>query len=349
MKFERKVCSHPRLSQNGTYARCWSQDYAYCPSCSSLNSLYMKKLIGAGLEKSNSKFYLMTLSAPSFGKIHTVPHGASDKMKRCACGTFHEYGSALAGVPLNLDNYRYRDQVNWNKNSGKLFSNTIAKLEKNLPGSAWFSVREYQKRGAVHFHVIVRVDSEISPVDVVKTLRSFGSTKNKGQSWGRNIDAQLLVDGDSEQTVRYLVKISKYASKSFGKEAEKQSSEQKHFYKRLDRASLKAGLKESTVAKFGYGGNSFTQSANWSDLTKNALKEESRAWAIANNPEAAHERMQKSVEQNATELKNLAVSLGSSEDYVVPASYAALVRARVGLATPMSTSVERDLVELDCS
>ena len=83
-----------------------------------------------------------------------------------------------------------------------------------------------------------------------------------------------------------------------------------------------------------------TSSRNWSSLTKADLKRETREFAAAQDPDVARASMTATLELNAAELESLAARLGSAQDYMVPLSYAEQVRARVGLATPVSTSVE---------
>lgn len=344
MRTEKKTCSRPLSVGNGLYARCWSYDYSTCPSCAGLQTLYTKKLIGAGLEAPGYKFYLMTLTAPSFGKTHTVPHSPSDAVKRCACGMVHEYGSSVAGVPLSLKSYRFRDQVEWNNFSTELFRKSIQGLNEVLPGFAWTAVREFQKRGAVHLHVLVRVDASLSPSAIVKHLKKAGSTRFRGFAWGRSVDVRLLVEDEGSQTVRYLSRVVNYASKGSGPSSGNLSDEQKSFYKRLDSASSRLGYTEKMIAGFGFGGHSLTSSRNWTSLTREALKQEAREHAAALNPVESQKSVEASVDLNAAELRVLAGRLGSLEDYTVPVAYAADVRARVGLATPfapvVSTSVE---------
>lgn len=332
------VCSRPRKN-NGMLVRCWSRDFAACPSCADLNLLYTKKLIGAGFENNEgSKFYFLTLTAPSFGKVHTVPHSASDKLRTCSCGAVHEYGSGLAGVPIDGERYRYRDAVVWNRNSSELFRRSMKYLNDSLDDFAWCSVREYQRRGSLHYHVIVRADNDYSAVDVVKLLSKVGQYRYKSFAWGRSVDVRVLSSRDEANgTVRYMSKVVGYAVKTLGKSIDGLSAEQKSFYKRLDQASAVEGYKPKVIAGFGYGGQLFTKSDSWSDLTKADLVAEARAYA-ANSSHDDAPRMSASVDVNAEELRELAKGLGNGEDYTPPQSYVDALRARVGVRA--STSVD---------
>ena len=344
MKTTKRFCSRPLTVGEGLSARCWSYDHDICPSCADLQLLYTKKMIGAGLEQDGFKFYLLTLTAPSFGSTHTVPHSPSAASMRCACGEVHEHGSRLAGVALNLKNYRYRDQVAWNNYSSKLFRHTIRKFEGELDGFAWVAVREFQKRGTVHVHAVVRVDASLSPTAVVKRLKKASRTESRGSVWGRMVDVRLLVDEDGTSTVRYLASVVNYAAKGTGLNKSKLSEEQRRFYNRLDRASLRLGYTGKQIAGFGFGGHSMTSSSNWTSLTREALKQQAREYQAARSREDSPELGKAAVDLNEMELRSLARRLGSREDFEVPASYAADVRARVGLGTPLapvvSTSVE---------
>lgn len=337
------VCSRPRRV-NGVYTRCWSRDFATCPSCAGLNALYTKKLLGAGMEDENCRYFFMTLTAPSFGKIHLVPHSDSDRLRTCGCGVVHEYGSALAGVPLDASRYLYRDAVSWNHASSELFRRTMKYLGDALPELSWAAVREYQKRGSLHLHVIVRLPRSVDPVEAVDVLQRAYTYKTRHASWGRSSDVRLLTDDDGA-TVRYLSKVIGYAVKTLGKSVVGLSSEQKSFYKKLDAASMRLDYSRKVVSGFGYGGQLFTKSANWSDLTKADLLEAARGYAAENSLDDTPRRIA-SVDVNAEELRVVASEFGSAEDYVPSSTYADSVRQRLPKVVSFIESPELHVVEM---
>jgi hypothetical protein len=134
-----------------------------------------------------------TFTAPSFGLVHsrrikthacadrsnclclalpcharrdagTCPHG-----RPIACYTRHSPGDPLTGQPLCPDCYDYDSHVVWNNAAGELWRRTKQAAERHLNAIARSrglspvrlahgKAAEYQARGAVHFHVLVRLD-----------------------------------------------------------------------------------------------------------------------------------------------------------------------------------------------
>ncbi|MET8865834.1 replication initiator [Nonomuraea sp. NPDC004580] len=134
-----------------------------------------------------------TLTAPSFGPVHTrdVRHCACRDKTRCicrsvpcharrdaptcphgrtlACWQRHTPGDGHLGQPLCPDCYDYAHHVVWNHHAGELWRRTKQHAERHLNQLArqrgLFKVRlshgkaaEYQARGAVHFHILLRLD-----------------------------------------------------------------------------------------------------------------------------------------------------------------------------------------------
>ena len=135
-----------------------------------------------------------TFTAPSFGPVHTRPvrqHTCTDR-SRCtcrpqpcharrqigtcphgrplACFTRHRPDDPRLGQPLCPDCYDYPAHVVWNNQAGELWRRTKQAIERRLNQAARrrglpYAVRvshgkaaEYQARGAVHFHVLLRLD-----------------------------------------------------------------------------------------------------------------------------------------------------------------------------------------------
>jgi len=135
-----------------------------------------------------------TFTAPSFGPVHTRPirrHTCTDREHcRCqpgpcharrdaitcehgrplACFTRHRRDDPLLGQPLCPDCYDYAAAVVWNNNTGELWRRTKQAIERRLNTLAaqrgvaarvrvsHGKAAEYQARGAVHFHVLLRLD-----------------------------------------------------------------------------------------------------------------------------------------------------------------------------------------------
>ncbi|GAA0916241.1 replication initiator protein RepSA [Streptomyces thermoalcalitolerans] len=109
-----------------------------------------------------------TFTAPSFGPVHNRPSGG----RNCRCGIRHEEGDAVLGTPLDPESYDYEAAVLWNAHAGALWRRFSTYLRREVAKRAGLSQRqfreharvsfakvaEYQKRGAVHFHAVIRLD-----------------------------------------------------------------------------------------------------------------------------------------------------------------------------------------------
>jgi hypothetical protein len=98
----------------------------------------------------------------------TCPHG-----RRLGCWQRHEEDDPRLGEPLCPRCYQTGAQVLWNALAGRLWSRTtiyvyraLAQLAGVIEGElrglvrvSFAKVAEYQKRGAVHFHAIIRLDA----------------------------------------------------------------------------------------------------------------------------------------------------------------------------------------------
>ncbi|PWU43206.1 plasmid replication initiator protein [Micromonospora globispora] len=115
----------------------------------------------------------------------TCPHG-----RPAVCWARHEPGDQVLGQPLCLDCYDHDHQVVWNLFSGELWHRTKQAAERHLAKVArWRGIprvevvtasgntrkvppvrlshgkaAEFQARGAVHFHALVRLDG-VDPLD----------------------------------------------------------------------------------------------------------------------------------------------------------------------------------------
>jgi hypothetical protein len=174
---------------------CGNRRASVCPSCSATYQADSFHLVAAGLRGGKGlpervarhPRLFVTFTAPSFGPVHsrraqgllvypchpyrqgrTCPHG-----KRAGCWQRHDADDPRLGEPLCGRCYRAGGQVLWNALAGRLWSRTtiylyraLAQLagvsEAELRGTVRISfakVAEYQKRGAVHFHAVIRLDA----------------------------------------------------------------------------------------------------------------------------------------------------------------------------------------------
>jgi hypothetical protein len=174
---------------------CGNRRVSVCPSCSATYQADSFQLLAAGLRGgkgvpetvSAHPRLFVTFTAPSFGKVHTrkaqgllvfpchpyrqgatCPHG-----RRLGCWQRHDEDDPRLGEPLCPRCYQAGAQVLWNALAGRLWSRTtiyvyraLAQLAglteaelRRLVRVSFAKVAEYQRRGAVHFHAIIRLDA----------------------------------------------------------------------------------------------------------------------------------------------------------------------------------------------
>ncbi|MEY9965942.1 hypothetical protein ABIA33_003997 [Streptacidiphilus sp. MAP12-16] len=156
---------------------CGNRRASRCPSCARTYAADTYHLIRAGLVGDDTKGIpasvrshprvFATLTAPSFGAVHNRPdHGS------CRCGRQHGPADPLVGTPLDVERYDYAHAVLWNNHAPELWRRFTIYLRRELASAAGLTrkefadharisfgkVAEYQRRGAVHFHAVIRID-----------------------------------------------------------------------------------------------------------------------------------------------------------------------------------------------
>ncbi|WP_406401125.1 replication initiation protein [Streptomyces sp. NBC_00879] len=160
--------------------RCNNRRATRCAACAEVYRRDTYQLITAGLRggKGNPETVAQhprvfaTFTAPGFGPVHNRPTDRRGTVRPCRCGLLHDQDDDLLGVPLDPATYDYEGAVLWNAHAGMLWRRfsiylrrEIAKraglTQRDFPKAARVSfakVAEYQKRGAVHFHAVIRID-----------------------------------------------------------------------------------------------------------------------------------------------------------------------------------------------
>ncbi|MFG2817860.1 replication initiator protein RepSA [Kitasatospora sp. NPDC048365] len=235
---------------------CGNRRASRCTSCARTYSADTFHLIRAGLAGDTSKGVpttvrqhprvFATLTAPSFGPVHNRPdHGP------CRCGLTHPAGASVLGTPLDPERYDYAHAVLWNNHAPDLWRRftiylfrTLAKMAglyqrefKEQAKISFGKVAEYQRRGAVHFHAVIRIDGPAGPDtpppawatvalldDAIRVaarragvpLAGAGEHPARVLQWGTQVDVRPIgafATGEiSEQAVASYV--AKYATKS---------------------------------------------------------------------------------------------------------------------------------------
>jgi hypothetical protein len=223
--------------------RCGSRLAARCSSCSQIAKKDYQKIVSAGfgeVDTSQYCFFFLTLTAPSFGKTHTVVKSGR-QLKKCRCGVVHDpqADAGLRGIPIDMDSYDYEGCCGWNYRLGKLWDSTRASLSANFPEASFVKVVEYQSRGALHTHCIVRIpksESIISDSGARKILDVARSTVTRtGLAWGKQGDCKPIRQiAEQDKFVRYMAKMLTYVTKDSDVLRHEIPSQAAEHYSRLD-------------------------------------------------------------------------------------------------------------------
>ncbi|MFH8978301.1 replication initiator [Streptomyces sp. NPDC017890] len=236
--------------------RCNNRRATRCAACAETYRRDTYHLITAGLrggkgtpqQVATHPRVFATFTAPSFGPVHNRPSGG----RRCRCGVRHDEGAPVLGTPLDADTYDYEAAVLWNAHAGALWRRFSIYLRREVAKRAGLTQRafrdharvsfakvaEYQKRGAVHFHAVVRIDGPEggeSPPPTWATAElltdaiqvSAGAARLEGPevngrphtfTFGRQLDVRTIrsadFDGGQALTDRAVAAyIAKYATK----------------------------------------------------------------------------------------------------------------------------------------
>ncbi|MBP8534353.1 replication initiator protein RepSA [Streptomyces sp. MK37H] len=161
---------------------CGNRRASRCPACAWTYAGDTYHLIRAGLVGDTAKGtpdtvrdhprVFATFTAPSFGPVHNRPTSG-----RCRCGTTHPEGDPDLGTPLNPQEYDYASAVLWNNHASDLWRYVTIYLPRELAARvgitqrelrerlriSYGKVAEYQRRGAIHFHAVIRLDGPDGP------------------------------------------------------------------------------------------------------------------------------------------------------------------------------------------
>lgn len=174
-----------------TLIRCGNRRASECPSCSRIYAADMFHLIRAGVAGgkgvptavSDNPLVFATLTAPSFGPVHGTrdpgqPCRPRSRAARCehgrptVCMAVHEDGDPLLGQPLCWECYDYASHVVWQWWAPELWRRFTIALRRLLARHVgvkerdlnefltvqYAKVAEYQRRGLIHFHALIRLD-----------------------------------------------------------------------------------------------------------------------------------------------------------------------------------------------
>lgn len=217
-------CSSPIRTATGVWVRCGSRIKSKCESCAELYRGDWAAIARSGVfdgPVADFRFYLLTLTAPSFGRVHRVPRDAGPRVGACGCGVEHSAKDAsLRGVPLDGGTYDYAGQVAWNRDAGLLWDRTRRRMRDRWDSLEYFIVREWQDRGVLHLHALVRIArvEAPSPEALREAARTATALSRVDEGvmveWGAQAKCDAFrADGDGAKTIWYLSKALNYVLK----------------------------------------------------------------------------------------------------------------------------------------
>jgi hypothetical protein len=251
---------------------CGTRRAARCPPCAEVYRADAYQLLRAGLAGGKGipetvathPRLFVTFTAPSFGPVHSsrvrrgrvqrchptrpdarCPHG---RPRRCAAR--HLPGDPALGMPICGDCYDYQRAVVWNALAPELWKRTTIYLRRaiaRLAGlsaaeagrrvhPAYVKVAEYQARGAIHLHAVIRLDAapphhphRVAPPPAWCTLELLARAVRQAATevtvpcplggpplrWGDQLDLRPIHTGTGERSAGQVAGyLAKYATKA---------------------------------------------------------------------------------------------------------------------------------------
>jgi hypothetical protein len=250
---------------------CKTRRASRCPPCAEVYRADTYQLIRAGLTGGKGipdtvaghPCVFVTLTAPSFGPVHarrekdgrilrchprrgkpTCPHG-----NQLSCTERHPADSDRLGDPLCPDCYDYTGAVLFNACAPELWRRFTITLRRTLARRtgmtnkalaaqlrvSFAKVAEYQRRGVVHFHAIIRLDGPAGPSTTPPAWATLDLlTATIGQAadavhletptaaglpartlaWGREHDIRPVTTTGDVTDTKVAAYVAKYATKA---------------------------------------------------------------------------------------------------------------------------------------
>jgi hypothetical protein len=191
----RQVYDSGRKPDGVPLKACGTRRESRCPSCAATYRADAYQLLAAGLKGGKGvpesvaghPRLFVTFTAPGFGRVHLrkaqgrlvlpchpyrqgvrCPHGT-----RAGCWHRHSEDDPRLGEPLCAACYEAEAQVLWNALAPELWRRTTIAVQRALAKLvgldearlrqvvrvSYAKVAEFQRRGAVHFHAVIRLDA----------------------------------------------------------------------------------------------------------------------------------------------------------------------------------------------
>jgi hypothetical protein len=237
---------------------CGNRRASVCPSCAWTYAGDTFQLVAAGLrggtkgvpeEVATHPRVLATLTAPSFGAVHSRSTGPDGRVKPCHprdqaecphsrlldCRSRHAADDAALGRPICPDCYDHAGARGWNAAAPKLWHRFTTYLPREIGRimgltrsqvrealrPAYVKVAELQARGLIHFHAVIRADGPAGPESappewcraelLAQAARAAAGRVVVGDMrFGEQIEVHVVEGDDGGRVAAY---IAKYASK----------------------------------------------------------------------------------------------------------------------------------------
>jgi hypothetical protein len=281
----RQVYESEREPDGVLLKACGTRRESRCPSCAATYRADAYQLLAAGLKGGKGvpetvaahPRLLVTFTTPCFGRVHTqkaqgrlvlpchpyrqgarCPHG-----NRAGCWHRHDEDDPRLGEPLCPACYDAQAQVLWNALAPELWRRTTIAVQRalgrlvglnetevrQLVRVSYAKVAEFQRRGAIHFHAVMRLDaatdcrcpgclappSEPFTAALLKdALRQavpairvpcppLDDGPDRYARWGEQLDVRNITkesdqaeELSAEQVAGYIAKYATKATESFG-------------------------------------------------------------------------------------------------------------------------------------
>ncbi len=259
--------------------RCGNRRAAACPSCSHEYAGDMWQLLYAGAAggrkgvpesiKSHPLVFA-TLTAPGFGPVHTTRSDRAGRPARCRpargtpplcahgrptwCTAVHAEDDPRLGQPICVDCYDYPAHVAFNWHAPELWRRFTIAVRRALARQAtltaaefgrrcrvsFVKVAEFQRRGVVHFHGLIRLDGpgdfdpprvDVDAAGLAEAIRRAAArirltVEVPGEPalvlrFGEQLDTQTVNGGPvgeltPEHAARYIAKYATKSGEDFG-------------------------------------------------------------------------------------------------------------------------------------
>ncbi|MFA1546788.1 replication initiator [Actinomadura chokoriensis] len=251
---------------------CKTRRASRCLACAETYRADTYQLVRAGLvggkgvpdTVSTHPAAFVTLTAPSFGPVHSRRVGKSGGVVACrprrdggpcphgrqvSCTVRHSADDPRLGQPICPDCFDYSGAVLWNAHAPELWRRFTLAFRRYVARSAglrvsdlrdvltvsFAKVAEYQRRGLVHFHAVIRLDGPGGPnasppawasLDLLKaavehaagavtvSTPAAGDVPATEHVWGSQIDVRPIATSGELTDTAVAGYIAKYATKA---------------------------------------------------------------------------------------------------------------------------------------